>query len=44
MTNTVRLYIDDVFICTLPAKNVEGTIRALHKAGKYNVKVRDKEE
>ena len=44
MSKSVRLYIDDVFICTVPMYRLEGTIRALHKAGKHNVKIRDSEE
>ena len=41
MYRPVKLYVDDVFMCTLPHDRVEGTINALRKKGIINVRVEE---
>lgn len=36
---TTKVYIDDIFVCTIPIKQVDGMIRSLHAKGVYNVRV-----
>jgi hypothetical protein len=37
---SVRVYIDDVFHCTMPDKGVEGMLRHLKNIGIVNVTLR----
>lgn len=36
---SVRLYVDDVFICTIPINSVDGMISSLRDKGIKNVRV-----
>lgn len=41
MYRPVKLYVDDVLVCTLPHSAVDGTVEALRKQGIINVRVEE---
>ena len=40
-TKTVKLYVNDVLICTLPESNLEGMLTALRQKGYTNIRVEE---
>jgi len=38
---SVKLYVNDVLICTLPESNLEGTLTALRQKGIRNIRVEE---
>lgn len=38
---SVKLYVNDVLICTLPHASVEGTLTALRQKGITNIRVEE---
>ena len=38
----VKLYVDDILICTVHKASVDGLIQALHSKGIFNVHVEEK--
>lgn len=44
MVKCARLYVDDIFVCTMPLSMVDGMLKALHSKGTYNVRVKEEQK
>ena len=38
----VNVYVDDILLCTMPKKNMDGLLKTLKRKGIFNVHVEEK--